>query len=91
MSGTGGETRKGMTREQVRDRFLALMKENARVDPAALRDEARLREDLSLDSLDFTAVVNEVEIEWGIVIPDAGAAQAKTIGDVVELLWQRLA
>jgi acyl carrier protein len=87
---TDPATNPSLTREQVRERLLAIMKENARVDPAQLRDEADLREELSLDSLDLTAVVNEVEIEFGITVPDEALKKVKTVGDIVEALWTRL-
>lgn len=82
--------RAGKTRAEVRERLFELMKENARVDPAALRDEARLSEDLSMDSLDLIAVVNEVEHEFKITIPDNALAKLKTISEVLDALWERL-
>jgi acyl carrier protein len=85
------ERRAGRTRDEVREKLLAIMRENARIDPEALREEARLRDDLSMDSLDLVSVVNEVEHEFKIVIPDKEIEKLATVADVVEALWSRLA
>ena len=73
------EKRAGRTKAEVREKLFALMKENAHIDPAALREEARLDEDLRMDSLDLVAVVNEVEHEFKITIPDDKLGGLKTV------------
>ena len=85
-----GDTRKGLTRAEVRETLFRLMKENTRVDPADLKDDARLIEDLGLDSLDITSVVNEVEHEFKITIPDDRLPKLSTVSSVVDALWERL-
>lgn len=87
---TEDDRRGGRTRAEVREKLYDLMAENARIDRADLREDARLAEDLRMDSLDFVAVVNEVEHEFKITIPDDRANKLKTVGSVVDALWDRL-
>ena len=50
--------------------------------PAALDRQARFREDLGADSLDLLELVFTLEEELGASIPDADAAQLRTLADV---------
>jgi acyl carrier protein len=75
----------------VRETLFRLMRENARIDPAALRDEASLFDDLRMDSLDHVAVVNEVEHEFKVAIPDKELGKLTDVASVVDALWERLA
>jgi acyl carrier protein len=77
-----------VTKAELRERLFEIMKGNARIDPAALRDEARLQDDLRMDSLDLVSVVNEVEHEFGVLIPDKELEKLKTVGEVVDALWR---
>lgn len=85
------ERRAGKTRDEVRETLFALMKQNARVDADAIREDARIGEDLRMDSLDLISVINEVEHEFKITIPDDQLKGIKTVGEVVDALWARLA
>jgi len=46
--------------------------------------ETRFREDLGADSLDLIELLFEFEQELGVSIPDAAAADLRTIGDAVK-------
>lgn len=65
--------------EQVKQMILQELK----VDASKITLEARLQEDLGMDSLDAVELVMNVESEYGIIISDEQAMQIKTIGDVV--------
>jgi len=84
------ERRGGRTRDEVRATLYALMTENARIDPAALSEEARLGDDLRMDSLDIVSVVNEVEHTFKIRIPDAALGKLTDVRSVVDTLWEAL-
>ena len=45
-------------------------------------DDARLREDLDIDSLGATEIIFEIEDEFGIVIGDQSAFGLETVRDV---------
>ena len=50
--------------------------------------DTRLREDLGGDSLDLITLLYELEQELDVPIPDAAAADFRTVGDVVRYLHQ---
>ena len=52
----------------------------------ALDLDTRLREDLGADSLDLVELVFTLEQELGVSIPDADAAEIRTIGDAVRYI-----
>jgi len=45
-----------------------------------------LREDLGADSLDLVELVFTLEQELGVTIPDADAAEIRTVGDAVRYI-----
>ena len=47
--------------------------------------------DLDVDSLDLVELAQIVEDEYGIEVRDSDLDQVETVGDVVELVSQRLA
>jgi len=53
-----------------------------KADPAALRPEDRLREDLGADSLDLVTLVYDFEESFRTRIPDEVAVDIRTVGDV---------
>jgi len=57
--------------------------------PAALDRQARFREDLGADSLDLLELVFTLEEALGTSIPDADAAQLRTLADVLGYIEQR--
>ena len=70
-----------MTRHQLYERLLTLLVDKG-LDPAALTDEARFNRDLGLDSLDVIDVLLDVEISFGIRIPDEDWKMLQTVGQL---------
>jgi acyl carrier protein len=56
------------------------------VEPAQVRPEARIMEDLEADSLDAVELVMAAEEEFDIEIPDEAAVKLVTVGDVIAYL-----
>ncbi len=52
------------------------------LDPASITPEARMREDLGLDSLDAVDLVVALEKQLHVQIPEDVARQMKTVGDI---------
>jgi acyl carrier protein len=48
-------------------------------------------EDLDVDSLDLVELAQVVEDEYGVEVKDSDLDKVETVGDVVELVAQRLA
>jgi acyl carrier protein len=60
-----------------------LLADATRVDPSAVTPDARLGDDLGIDSLTLVDVVVAVEDRFGLVIPDDDWARFVTVGDAV--------
>lgn len=84
-------SRRGLTYDEARSQLFTLICANARVLPADLADDRRLRDDLRLDSLDFIGVVSAVEGHFAIAISDEDAERLQTVADVCDTLWEKLA
>jgi acyl carrier protein len=59
-----------------------------RTDPAVLRPEDRLREDLGADSLDLVELIYDFEEAFETRIPDERAVDIRTVGDVFAAIEQ---
>jgi acyl carrier protein len=57
---------------------------------ASLRPDARLREDLDLDSLDAVVLATRLEEETGLVIDDDLASSIRTFQDILDGLRPQL-
>jgi acyl carrier protein len=80
-----------VNQDAMREKLYALICENTSVKAESLAENKLLREDLNLDSFDFISVLTAVENEFAVKIADADANQLKTVGDVTQALWTRLA
>lgn len=64
------------------DPLLALILSISHATPGETGDEARLSEDLGLDSLGRVQLQSEVEQKLGLTVPDEALEQAETLGDL---------
>jgi acyl carrier protein len=75
-----------LTREQV----VALIREHLAdeldLDPAAIDETTRFKEDLEADSLDLYTLVQELEDTYGVAMSDEQAAQILTVGAAVDFV-----
>ena len=70
------------TFEQVRD----IIVDQLDVDPDAVTENAKFKEDLDADSLDLVELIMSFEEEFGGEISDEQAQDIETVGDVVRHL-----
>lgn len=61
------------------------------LDAAELTADARLQEDLDLDSMDFLDVVTGLSERTGIEIPERDYTRLSTVGDCIAYLAQHAA
>jgi acyl carrier protein len=75
-----------MTREQVFSLIGAHLADELEVDPSAIKESTRFREDLEADSLDLYTLVQELEDSYGVRISDEEAARILTVGQAVDFV-----
>ncbi len=75
-----------MAEGSVRDRVIAIIREQLGQDKDAITDETHFINDLGADSLDTVELVMELEDEFGISISDEEAEKIQTVGDAVKYI-----
>ncbi|MEI6447233.1 MAG: acyl carrier protein [Actinomycetes bacterium] len=79
-----------MTREQVIEAVRAHLVDELGVEPDAVKEQTRFREDLDADSLDLYTLLQELEDTHGIKIPDEEAASIETVGQAADMVLAKL-
>jgi len=75
-----------MTREEVLGRIREHLATELEVDPSAIAEATRFKEDLETDSLDLVELTVELEDHYGIRIPDEEAARILTVGQAADFV-----
>lgn len=75
-----------MTREAVLQRVRLHLADELDLDPEAISEEARFKEDLEADSLDLYTLVQELEDTYGVAMSDEQAAKILTVGQAVDFV-----
>jgi acyl carrier protein len=75
-----------MTREQVFSLIRDHLADELEVDPDAIQEPTRFRQDLEADSLDLYTLVQELEDSYGVKISDEEAAKILTVGQAVDFV-----
>ncbi|MBB5182366.1 acyl carrier protein [Catenisphaera adipataccumulans] len=71
------------------EKIKEVMAEAINVDPADVVPEARLAEDLDIDSLAAVELSLELEQEFDIRIEDEELAELKTVQDILDLIEKK--
>ena len=78
-----------------RDEALAALREVAvevlSVEPDAVTEEARFKEDLDADSLDLVELVMGLEERFDIAVPEEDLENVTTVGQAVDLVLSKVA
>ncbi len=75
-----------MNRQQVFSLIRSHLAEELEIDPDAISERTRFREDLEADSLDLYTLVQELEDSYGVKISDEEAAGILTVGQAVNFV-----
>ena len=79
-----------METNEVFDKVKGLFVEDLGIDESKVTMEAKLEEDLEIDSLGIVEVVMAFEDEFEIEIDDEELADIKTVGQAVNLLHSKI-
>jgi acyl carrier protein len=75
-----------MTREEVYELIRDHLADELGLDPSAIAEGTRFKEDLEADSLDLYTLVQELEDTYGVRISDEQAATITTVGQAVDFV-----
>jgi acyl carrier protein len=70
--------------------LLAILTREFDIDAAEISPETDLQDDLDFDSLDGVALAGWIEEETGLALSDEDIEQMRTIGEIVELVHERV-
>ncbi len=75
-----------MTREQVLTLIRSHLADELDIEPQAIVEDTRFKEDLEADSLDLYTLVQELEDSYGVRMSDEQAATILTVGAAVDFV-----
>jgi acyl carrier protein len=73
-----------MTRDEILTLIRDHLADELGADPARIEEGTVLREDLNADSLDLYSLVQELEDQYGLKIPDEDALGIRTVGQAAD-------
>lgn len=74
-----------MTREEIEEKLIAIVKQEKNIGDTVLTPETNLAE-AGIDSLDSLTILFAIEEQFGISIPDDRARAIKSVGDLVDVV-----
>ena len=80
-----------MTKDEVFSLIQGRLAELIECDPATIKLETRLEEDLEADSLDLVELAMSLEEELKLEIPDEELEGIRTVKDAVDFVAERVA
>lgn len=76
------------TKEQILEKIREILTEQFDVDPEAISLDARLREDLDIDSIDAVNLIIELKSFTVKKLAVESFRDVKTLGDLIEAVYQ---
>ena len=73
-----------MQQNDIQATVTRILEQVAKVDPAAVARDRRLREDLGVDSLTLIEVAVAAEDAFGVPLPDEDLERFQTVEDVID-------
>ncbi len=75
-----------MTRDEVLTLIQTHLADELDVEPSAIGEGTRFKEDLEADSLDLYTLVQEFEDTYGVKMSDEQAAKVLTVGQAIDFV-----
>ena len=80
-----------MTIEQIKEKVTTFLVEELEIEESKIQDQARLKEDLGIDSLEVVDVVVLVEEEFGFRMKPEDFKQIQTLDQFCQFIQEKLA
>jgi len=80
-----------MNRQEIEEKVREFLIEDLEIDEEKIQPEARLKEDIGIDSLDFVDIVVIVEKKFGFKIKTEEMAKVKTFNDFCDYIEEMIA
>ena len=80
-----------MNRQEIEEKVKEFLIEDLEIDEEKIKPEARLKEDIGIDSLDFVDIVVIVEKVFGFKIKTEDMAKVKTFNDFCDYIEEKIA
>lgn len=79
-----------MTKQEIKEKVNKFIVEELEVEPEKLRDDARLKEDVGIDSLDFVDIVVIVENLFEFKIKPEEMADVRTLSQFYDYIESKV-
>lgn len=79
-----------MNKEELYTHLVSVLQETFEVDPGIIRPDARLREDLDIDSIDAVDIIVQFRPMVGKRLTPDAFKSVRTLQDVVDALYELL-
>jgi acyl carrier protein len=76
--------------DSIQQQIVAILHQHCGVQPQPVASQARLQEDLGLDSMGLITLALEIENHWQLYLAEPPEAPPQTLGELVALVAQRL-
>jgi acyl carrier protein len=80
-----------MNRQEIEEKVREFLIEDLEIDEEKIQPEARLKEDIGIDSLDFVDIVVIVEKKFGFKIKTEEMATVKTFSQFCDYIEKKIA
>ena len=79
-----------MTREEIEEKVRAFLIDDLEIDEDKISDDAKLKDDMGIDSLDFVDIVVIVEKKFGFKIKPEEMAGVKTLSQFCDYIESKV-
>ena len=80
-----------MERQEIEEKVREFLIEDLEIDGEKIKNDARLKEDIGIDSLDFVDIIVIVEKKFGFKIKPEEMANVKTFDQFCEYIEKKIA
>ena len=79
-----------MSRQEIEEKVRAFLIDDLEIDEDKIKDDAKLKDDMGIDSLDFVDIVVIVEKNFGFKIKPEEMKDVKTLGQFYDYITQKV-